>query len=262
MSVRADWHTHTTWCDGADTPAAMARAALERGMEGLGFSGHSYTAFDESYCMSKEGTLAYRREIAALKEEYAGRLRILCGIEQDAASGESTASYDYVIGSVHYVKPGTDYLPVDESAAAQHRAVETAYGGDWYAFAEDYFETLGGVVRRTGADIIGHFDLIAKFNERERLFDERHPRYRAAWKRAADRLLAEKRVFELNTGAVSRGYRSVPYPAPEILAYLLAHGARLILSSDSHRAGTLCYGFEEYEKELKRRDPSLRFAHF
>ena len=67
--ILADFHTHTTYCDGKNTPEEMVRAAIAKGMTKIGFSGHSHTAFDESYCMSTEGTEAYRQEIAALKEK-------------------------------------------------------------------------------------------------------------------------------------------------------------------------------------------------
>ena len=109
-----DLHTHTTFCDGTDTPEDMVLSALEKGMDCLGFSGHSYTFFDESYCMSPLGTAAYQGEILRLRREYGSRLRILCGVEQDYWSAETTAGYDYVIGSVHYLKLGDGYLPVDE----------------------------------------------------------------------------------------------------------------------------------------------------
>ena len=55
-------HTHTTWCDGKNTPAEMAAAALDCGLRTLGFSGHIYTPADTSYCMSPEGTEEYRRQ--------------------------------------------------------------------------------------------------------------------------------------------------------------------------------------------------------
>ena len=57
--------------------------------------------------------------------------------------------------------------------------------------------------------------------------------------------------FELNTGAISRGYRGVPYPAPKMLRWLAEKGARFLLSSDSHAPGTLCCGFEKWRREAE-----------
>ncbi|MBQ7508488.1 MAG: hypothetical protein IJT52_04080, partial [Spirochaetales bacterium] len=42
-----------------------------------------------------------------------------------------------------------------------------------------------------------------------------------------------------------------PYPAPCILRRLLRLGAPVILSSDSHSTGTICYAFDETEKMLR-----------
>ena len=52
-AIKANLHTHTTWCDGKNTAEEMVRSAIESGFDVLGFSGHSYTSFDESYCMSR-----------------------------------------------------------------------------------------------------------------------------------------------------------------------------------------------------------------
>lgn len=247
MKIRFDLHTHTTWCDGKNTPEEMVQAALAKGLDCLGFSGHGYAPYDTDCCMSTPGAAAYRAEVAALREQYAGRIRILCGVEQDYWSEASTAPYEYVIGSVHYVKKDGEMCCVDNTPDIQREAVEKRFGGDWYAFAEAYFETVADVVNRTKCQIIGHFDLISKFNEKERLFDERHPRYVAAWQSALDALLPCGVPFEINTGAITRGWRTTPYPSADMLDYIISHGGRIILSSDSHSDKTLCYGFEPYE---------------
>ena len=85
-------HCHTTFCDGKNTPAEMAAAALRQGIRVLGLSGHSHTPHDDTYCMSVEKTRQYRTEIARLNEEYAGKLTILCGLEWDQWSDENPAA--------------------------------------------------------------------------------------------------------------------------------------------------------------------------
>ena len=102
----------------------------------------------------------------------------------------------------------------------------------------------------TKCDIIGHFDLVTKFIEQEPAFDVHHPRYIRAWQQAADTLLKTGKPFEINTGAMSRGYRTEPYPSREIRDYLRARGGKLILSSDSHRKETIAYRFEDYQEEV------------
>ena len=242
MNTR-DLHVHTNFSDGADTPARMVEAALAKGYAAIGFADHAPTSFDLSWCMAPERVADYRAAVAALKETYRGRIEVLCGIEQDYYADTPAEGYDFVIGSVHYVLADGVYLPVDESPDHLRAAAEAHFGGDIYALCEAYFATVADVVRKTGATQIGHFDLIAKYNEQVPLFDESHPRYVAAWQQAADALLATGVPFERNVGAVYRGCRSVAYPAPPIEAYLRERGAVLVYASDAHCAAAL--GFED-----------------
>ena len=46
MDWKRNYHTHTDFCDGQNTPEEMAEAAAKKGFPALGFSGHSYTDFD------------------------------------------------------------------------------------------------------------------------------------------------------------------------------------------------------------------------
>ena len=248
-----DLHIHTTFCDGDSTPEEMVQAAMERGLEGIGFSGHAPMPFDAPWAMTQAGAAEYRREVSRLKEKYRGRIKILLGVEQDYWCGRPEAGlYDYVIGSVHLVKKGEAFLPVDDSPEILRQGVDGLYGGDWYALAEDYFTLAGQVVEATGADMIGHFDLLTKFHEADPHLDLSHPRYTAAWREAADKLLETGKPFEINTGAISRGWRSAPYPHGDIIRYLQARGGRLILNSDSHSAGTVAFQFDQWRPLLER----------
>ena len=39
-------HTHSTFCDGRNTPEQVVTAAIEQGFDSVGFSSHGYTSFD------------------------------------------------------------------------------------------------------------------------------------------------------------------------------------------------------------------------
>ena len=69
-----DLHTHTNFCDGKNTPEEMIVAAIQKGMDCIGFSAHSYTIFDQSYCMSQQNTERYKQEIGRLKKIYGDKI--------------------------------------------------------------------------------------------------------------------------------------------------------------------------------------------
>ena len=240
--IPSNYHTHTTYCDGKNTPEEMVLEAIRLGCAEIGFSGHSYTAFEDVCCMTPEGTREYKDCVRQLQKKYAGQIKILLGVEQDYYSEDPTDDYDYVIGSVHYVKKDGEYLTVDGSGDTQRDIVRRHYQGDFYAFIEDYYAIVSDVYNRTKCDIIGHFDLITKFNEKGVLFDTAHPRYRAAAVRALDALMQTPAAFEINTGAVARGYRSEPYPEGWILERLKKNNVRICRNSDAHAKEFLLFG--------------------
>lgn len=244
--ILSDLHVHTTYSDGKSTLEEVILSAIEKGIKTLGFSDHSPTFFDSEYCMKADKISWYKEEIAFLREKYADKIEILCGIEQDYYSDIAPVGFDFVIGSVHYIKFGNEYVPVDNNAKCLTDAAERYFGGDIYALAEEYFSLVSEVADKTNATIIGHFDLITKFCEKTPLFDTNNSRYIAAWKRAVDKLIEKNIPFEINTGAISRGYRTTPYPANDILDYIKEKGGKLILSSDSHSADTLAFKFKEF----------------
>lgn len=246
-----DFHTHTIYCDGKDTPRDMVLSAIEKGFCAIGFSGHSYTAFDEEWCMSLEGTKRYIDEINALKDEFSDRISILLGVEQDIFASYQCDAYDYAIGSVHYVYVNGEYVSVDESPESFKATVDNHYNGDAISFAEDYYALVSRVIAATGADVIGHFDLITKFNKDGVFFDAKNERYVKAWQAAVEALIPFNKPFEVNVGAISRGYTNEPYPSLDILKYIKEKGGRVIFSGDCHSVSSLGAYMEEADLLVK-----------
>lgn len=239
-----DLHMHTTWSDGKNTPEEMILEAIRLGLETVGISDHSS---GDPCGMTLEQSADYRAEIAALKEKYAGQIRVLCGLERDFLTDDFN-EYDYTIGSVHWLPmPDGHRVSIDWTPEKLREGAEKYFGGDFYALAEAYYAAVARVVEVTKCDIIGHFDLVSKFIEVDPAFDVKHPRYVKAWQQAADELLKTGKPFEVNTGAMSRGYRTEPYPAKDIRDYIRAHGGKLIMSSDAHAKENITYGFKEWE---------------
>ena len=243
--ILSNFHAHTTFCDGANTAEEMVEAATLQGVEAFGLSGHAYMGFETDWCMTPEVTARYIDEMDRLKKLYDGRLLLFTGIEQDYYSTEPTNGYDYVIGSVHYIKKDGEYLLVDENEDITVAHVNRFYGGDFYAYTTDYFNTIADIVPKTTPDFIGHFDLITKFNEGGKLFDESDPRYLNPALEALAAITETHKLFEINTGAMYRVGRTSPYPSRTLLKALKERGGEIILSSDSHDCESIGFKFNE-----------------
>ena len=241
-----DLHTHTYFCDGKDSPEDMVISAIEKGIDTLGILTHSYVEFDPSACIAENRQEEFIRVVNRLKEKYKDKIKILCGIEVDYYTTSIIEGYDYKLGSLHYFKIGEKYYSLDISIPGFIDMAKKEFGGDYLAVCEKYYELVAGVVEKTGADIIAHIDLITKFNENEKLFDTSDPRYVKAYKAAVDALIPYGKPFEVNTGAISRGYRTTPYPSKEILDYIKSKGGKLIISSDSHSKENIAFLFDNY----------------
>ena len=244
-------HTHTTYCDGTLSPEGMLKAAIEKGCTSIGFSEHSYVPFDFFYSMDPAQEIQYVRDVNELKKKYEGVIEVFLGIEHDYFSDNIPDNLDYSIGTLHYVSADGQFHAVDAGVEHQEALVTEHFGGDYYSLAESYFSVFADIAKKTNADIIGHFDLLTKYNIDGRLFDEAHPRYVDAALSAMNEILKDRNVFEVNTGAMFRVNKPVPYPSPFLLKELSRRGGEVLISSDSHDPDSICYKFPEMQELLK-----------
>ncbi|NLD19356.1 MAG: histidinol-phosphatase [Clostridiales bacterium] len=241
--ILSDYHVHTNYTDGSNSPEEMVLRAVDLGMKSLGFSEHAYVSFDPDCRLDLDQIGLYKREIKRLKEKYAGQIEILCGIEMDYDSQDDPYDYDYVIGSVHYLDVGGERYSVDVSPEETRICVNRLFGGDYDSYAEAYYEKVAALCEKWPVNIIGHFDLIRKYEISGACPDASSIRYRLAWQDAV-KAICSKGSFEINTGAVARGYRKMPYPEPAILERLKALGGSVVISGDCHSKEALTAGFD------------------
>ena len=114
MKYLQNLHTHSTFCDGKNTPRETVESAVKQGFKSIGFSGHSYMYYDTDYCMTKTGTEEYIAEINSLKKEYADKIEIFLGVEADMYSAPDLPhGFDYKIGSLHFLLIDGEYVEID-----------------------------------------------------------------------------------------------------------------------------------------------------
>lgn len=252
MGYKQCLHTHSVLCDGKDTLEEMVLTAIEKEFDSIGFSGHSYVEEIGQYSMDEKDTAVYKAEINRLQQIYGDRIRIFCGLEKDNYADAAPGEYDYLLGSVHIIRRGEDVLYIDWSADRTRAQIETHFAGDSIAYAKEYYEAVKKLPDYGHFDILAHFDLVTKFNEQyPDLVDTENPEYRAAAVEALESLCGKVKYFEVNTGAISRGYRTTPYPAPFLLKELMRLGFGAIITSDCHDRNYLDCGYSDAIRLLK-----------
>ena len=235
-------HTHTIFCDGQSPAEEMVQKAIEKGFVSLGFSGHAYTPFELTSCMKDEQ--GYINEINRLKKVYKGQIEIYLGTEEDAFALIDRSKYEYIIGSLHFLKINGKILPIDIGNEYMQRCFE-AFNKNAERMAECYYSTFTDYLMKRRPDVVGHFDLIKKYDEvSEPIFlgNKKHDEIAKSFLRT---IASKGFLFEVNTGAIARGYRTLPYPSADLLHVLKAERADITLTSDCHNADYLdCY-FDE-----------------
>ena len=253
MTTKSNLHTHSTFCDGRNSIEEMILAAIDAGFTSLGFSGHAPTQFPDDDCQITDID-GYFNELETMKRKYAGRITIFKGLELEShvlGGGRPVIDprCDFSIGSVHYLENKGEHFTVDYTVKHMDDALKSF--GSAKKLIENYFEDYLCFAQEVPFDIVGHIDIYTKLNEKNRLFDESESWYEPLVISFIDEIAKTGKIFEVNTGAMAKGYRTRPYPAPFILRRLLRLGAPVILSSDSHSTDTICFAFEETEKMLR-----------
>lgn len=244
--LKSNLHTHSTYSDGKNTPEEIIQQAIKIGLTSIGFTEHADdVCSEEGICMKKETYPEYFSLIDSLKEKYRGKIHIYKGLELDAFSYDPEIELDYTIGSVHYIHKNDRYYSIDDTPKLLKEAI-VEIGGQ-KEFLISYFDTLLNFAKTNDYDITGHFDLYTKFNEIEMIVDTDKSYCREMALNALEEVVNLGKIIEINTGAISRGYRTEPYPQKFLLDRLIELKAHVIIESDSHSISTLTTHFKQLE---------------
>ena len=225
----ADYHIHTSLCGHArGTVDELVESALEKGFEQVGIADHMPMLYAEHphLSMTPEQLPGYVEEVLRAKERYAGRVKVLLGIEADyhaATQAERVAMlgkypFDYIIGSVHVLG---DWI--FDSPSDVYRYDEL----DLDEFYLEYLREVRDMVESGVYNIVGHPDLAKKFDKRPSI--DLAPHYREI-------LVAMKErgtCYEVNTAGL-RWPVGEMYPEPAFVRLAAALGVPVTLGSDAH----------------------------
>jgi histidinol-phosphatase (PHP family) len=228
------------------TPANVERyraMADERGIAELGVSEHIYR-FQQALDIWRHPF--WERYAADDVDEYCGFVReqtdLRLGIEADFIAGAEdrianlleARDFDYVVGSVHFIRDGAVDMD-DFSVWDSGRSLEEVW--------RRYFETVAESARCGLFDIIAHPDLV-KIWGRDR--PERTPAgdLRRYYEPAVEAFAEAGIAVEVSTAGLRKPVGEM-YPAPAFLEMCLEAGVPLALSSDAHRPEDVGAGYEQ-----------------
>ena len=127
--------------------------------------------------------------------------------------------------------------------------VETG-AGMGAGFTDEEYMAAGAKILATPKEVFDIADMIVKVKEPEKCeWDMLRPGqilytylHLAADREQTEALLAGKvKAFEINTGGMSRGYRTAPYPDFGFLKAIREFGGSIVINSDSHCAKHIFY---------------------
>jgi histidinol-phosphatase (PHP family) len=187
---------------------------------------------------------AYAAHARSLRERYADRLDLLVGFETERLPPGDWVTRmrelrrqfapDYIVGSVHDV----DGHVIDFSADGT-RAVAEALGGV-EVLQTRYFDAVADLVTQLRPEVVGHIDLIRKFDGPTPSFS---PLVYRHIDNALEAVRAVKGVLDVNCATHRRGLGPV-YPLPEILQRARRMGIGVTLGDDSHGAHDVGVGLD------------------
>lgn len=225
----SDYHMHTPLCGHAvGEPHEYVDHALKAGLREVGFSDHAplISHEDPKVTMSFRQLPQYHRMMEDVQTKYRGKLLVKIALESDFLVGyeEQTRAmlqaypYDYVIGSVHFIKQWGFDNP-DEQDQWKSKDINQVY--------RFYYELLRKSAESRLFDIMGHVDLVKKFGHRsgEDMTDE--------ITKTADVFKQSGVAIEVNTAGLRKPVKEI-YPSLHALKIYRKAGVPLTFGSDAH----------------------------
>lgn len=254
--IKTNYHMHSNYSDGKADPEEYVKAAVEKGFVSIGFTEHGPTKFKKHWELKPERVGEYFSEIKRLKNKYSSDIEIYCGLELDFLPGvESNDFYehdiDYRIGSIHYFFDEEDIYGVDCNFEDFKKTIFDYFSGDVKKMVGEFYSRIIQMVEKFQPEIIGHFDLIKINNTQNQFFHEGESWYISEVMKVLEYISSKGTMLDVNTGGITRGYLTEPYPS----AWALREAARLkipvTLNSDAHRPEHIDGNFELVTQILK-----------
>ena len=249
----ANFHTHSLYCDGVGELEVYVKKAIEKKMFAIGFSSHAPVPFPSGGHMESSKLDNYINEIENLKRKYSNKINIYSGLEVEyipniiGPNSFRKKNLDIIIGSVHYVNQyddGENYL-FDITVEEFKKGFELIFNNNIKKLVKGYYGNVISMVENDPPDVIGHLDLIKKFNNNNRYFNENDDWYKYILLDVIKVISKSNCIVEINTRGYYKGITKEFYPGQWIVEKCLEHSIPIAISADAHNAEDVNNSFEE-----------------
>jgi histidinol-phosphatase (PHP family) len=255
-----NYHTHTLYCDGWDTPETFIKEAINRNMSAIGFSSHAPLSIENDYCISENKLDVYKTKIRNLQKKYHEQIDVFLGLEIDYIPGilddfsvlQKQLALDYIIGSVHLVKEikSGNLWFIDGPEKNYIKGLSDIFQNNIKLAVQKYFEQVSEMISLQKPTIVGHIDKV-KMNNKGRFFSEDEPWYKDLLLQTLKVASNAGCIIEVNTRGIYRKRSGSLYPGIIALQEIYRLNIPVTVNSDSHKPDELTSYFPETMKILK-----------
>jgi len=275
-----DSHVHTHYSHGDSEVNKVVRDAIQKELDGIGFSEHFHYDFFSDLGLPTvggrevkgtnfENFKVYYNTVEKAREEYKDQLRILLGVEVDYLESkkdeikkslelkpfqddygetkpERKFEFDFIMGSSHFIGSPLKYFSDYKEK-----------GDDW--LIDEYFTSVKDCIKSGLFDIVAHPELIKYFIDKDF-------KYYSSYVEEVVKLLSEYHVaVDLNTDYLYNSKsdkieKERLNPGVEMLVLCKEKNIPLVIGSDAHSPEKLAKYFSETFVYLK--DMGIKELHY
>lgn len=245
--ILMDCHTHTQFSVDSEADIELcARRAAELGLAAYAITDHCecngwhekahypeetwYLRESFDYAKDFENSVS---AVTALKEKYAGKMNLICGVElgqilhdtEAAKTVNSDSRVDFIIGSVHQVAGEQDFYFIDYDKLSMNEI---------YDLLERYFREVYEMSRTYLFDVVGHLTYCLRYMKQRHGIDADISRFDDIIAETFRSLAHNGKGIEINTSGLRQGFGDC-FPSLKYVKMFRDLGGEIIsFGSDSH----------------------------
>lgn len=240
-----DCHTHTQYSmDSEADMVACAYRAAELGLAAWAVTDHCECDawYSEGHYKNKDNLdyFDYRKcfyesleAVTALKEKFAGRLEILCGVEMGQPQSDPAVAkimtddkrLDMIVGSVHRIRKEKDFYWIDYERMTMDGI---------YDLLERYFLEVNEMCRMDCFDVLGHLTYSLRYMKQRNGIEADISRFDDIIADSFRTLAQNGKGMEINTSGLRQGFGETFPNLKYVKLFRELGGEVLSIGSDSH----------------------------